>query len=51
MTSGSWREQAAQAGGERHPALHVHLHLADAFQVILDRVLDRHHVAAAAVDA
>src|SRR6056297_2815672 len=44
-------EDGPQAARKRHADLGVHLRLADAVDVVLDRVLDRHDVAAGLVDA
>ena len=45
MTSGSWRRMARRALGKGEVDLGVDLRLTDAGQLVLDRVLDRQHVA------
>src|ERR1700730_1268101 len=44
-------QDGAQAAGESHLDLGVHLGLADAVDVVLDRILDRHDVARVVVEA
>ena len=46
ITSGSWRKGRAQDALEAEVDLLVHLHLVDAGQAVLDRVLDRDDLAA-----
>ena len=44
-------QDGAQAAGEGHVDLGVHLGLADAVEVVLDRIFDGHDIAAVIVDA